>query len=53
MDFIIEHATDILAIFGALVTICTTIVKLTPTTKDDEVLNKLIEVIKALSLAKK
>lgn len=34
---------DILAVYGGLVAISTVIVKLTPTTKDNEVLDKVVK----------
>lgn len=50
MTWIIEHWQDILAIIGGVVSVSTVIVKLTPTTKDDSVLNTIIKVLSALSL---
>lgn len=43
MTWIIEHWADILAIYGGLVAISTVIVKLTPSTKDNEILDKIIK----------
>ncbi len=43
MTWIIEHWEDILAIYGALVALSTAIVALTPSTKDNEILNKIIK----------
>ena len=41
---------DVLAIIGGVVTVASIIVKLTPTQKDDNVLEKIIKILAALSL---
>lgn len=41
---------DVLAIIGGVVTVASIIVKLTPTQKDDSVLEKIIKILSALSL---
>lgn len=41
---------DVLAIIGGVVTVASIIVKLTPTPKDDNVLEKIIKILAALSL---
>lgn len=51
IDFIKEHWSDILAIYGGLVSVCTVIVKMTPTTKDDTILAKVIKVVDLFSTA--
>jgi hypothetical protein len=43
MTWILEHWADLLAIYGGLVAIATIIVKLTPSTKDNEILDKIIK----------
>ena len=43
MTWIIEHYVDVLAIYGAVVALSTAIVKLTPSTKDNEILDKIIK----------
>lgn len=48
--FLKLHYNDILAIIGGIVSIATIIVKLTPSTKDDEILNKVINVLSKLSI---
>ena len=48
--FLKLHYDDILAIIGGIVSIATIIVKLTPSTKDDEILNKIINVLSKLSI---
>ncbi|MBR3603324.1 MAG: hypothetical protein IKL48_01320 [Elusimicrobiaceae bacterium] len=50
MEWIQNNAKDLLAILGVVVTLSTMIVKLTPTSKDDRVLQKVIKVLSALSL---
>lgn len=50
MEWITQHWKDILAIIGAVVTVCSLIVKLTPTQKDDAFLAKVIKVLAALGL---
>ena len=50
MTFLKLHYDDILAIIGGIVSIATIIVKLTPSTKDDEILNKIINVLSKLSI---
>lgn len=46
-----EHWDDCLAIYGGVVAVCTVIVKLTPNTKDNEVLDKIISFIDLFSTA--
>lgn len=43
MTWILEHIDDVLAIYGALVAVCTVIVKCTKTDKDDKILNKVVK----------
>ena len=43
MSWILEHIDDLLAIYGAVVLVCSTIVKLTPSTKDNEIWNKIVK----------
>lgn len=50
MEWIQAHGKDILAIIGGVVTVCSIIVKLTPTQKDDTVLAKIIKILAALGL---
>lgn len=45
LDWILEHWVDLLAIYGAVVAICSTIVKLTPSTKDDAVWAKILKIL--------
>lgn len=50
IQWITEHWKDILAIIGGIVTVASLIVKLTPSTKDDAILAKIIKILAALSL---
>ena len=50
MKFLTQHAQELLQILGAVVALATLIVKLTPTSKDDCILAKIIKVLSALSL---
>ncbi len=45
LDWILNHWTDLLAIYGGVVAIATIIVKLTPSTKDDSILEKIIKIL--------
>lgn len=49
ISWIAEHWTDILAIYGGIVAVCTVIVKLTPSTKDNEILDKIIKFLDKFS----
>lgn len=51
MNWIAEHWQDLLAVYGGLVAVCTIIVKWTPTTKDNEILDKIIRVVDLFSTA--
>lgn len=50
MDWIINHWKDILSVIGGVVLVCSAIVKLTPTQKDDNILAKIIKILSALGL---
>jgi len=49
IDFITANWTNILAIYGAVVALATVIVKITPTTRDDEILGKIVAVLDVFS----
>lgn len=49
MTWILEHWTDLLAVYGAVVLVCSTIVKLTPTTKDDDWWAKIVKILDKFS----
>lgn len=50
MEWITAHWKDVLAIIGGVVTTASIIVKLTPTPKDNSVLEKIIVILSALGL---
>ncbi len=50
MDWILAHYADILAVVGAVVSLATVIVGLTPTTKDDEILGKIVRILDYISV---
>lgn len=49
MTWILEHWTDLLAFYGAVVLVCSAIVKLTPTTKDDDWWAKIVKILDKFS----
>lgn len=53
MQWIIDNYQNILTAIGAIVTAASTIVALTPSTKDDELLGKLIKAVEYLSVFNK
>lgn len=50
IDWLLTHWVDLLAIYGAVVAICSTIVKLTPSTKDDAVWAKILKILDLFSV---
>ena len=50
LNWILEHWVDLLAIYVAVVAICSTVVKLTPSTKDDNVWAKIIKILDKFSV---
>lgn len=49
LDWILENWDSLLAIYGAVVLICSTIVKLTPSTKDDDIWAKILKILDKFS----
>lgn len=49
IDWILNHWVDLLAIYGAVVAICSTIIKLTPSKKDDDVWAKILKILDLFS----
>ena len=49
MTWILEHWEDLLAVYGAVVLICSTVIKLTPTTKDDDWWAKIVKFLDKFS----
>lgn len=45
INWILEHWADLLAIYGGVVAVATVIVRLTPSTKDNEILDKIIKIL--------
>lgn len=50
IDFLQTNFENILAIIGGVVAIATAIVAITPSTKDNEILTKIVNVLEKLSL---
>lgn len=50
IDWVLNHWVDLLAIYGAVVAICSTIVKITPTQKDDNVWAKILKILDKFSV---
>ena len=50
INFITTHYDDLLAIIGGVVSVSTLIVKLTPNTRDDEILNKIVNFLDKFSV---
>lgn len=51
ITWISAHWEDVLAVYGAVVGLCTTIVKVTPSTKDDTIWGGIIKVLDFFSTA--
>lgn len=51
ISFVKIHWQDILAIYGAVVGCCTTVVKLTPSNKDDTIWGNIVKVLDFFSTA--
>lgn len=51
MTWILANWDNVLAIYGGVVAVCTTIVKITPNTKDDAIVSKVIKVLDFFSTA--
>ena len=50
ISFIQNHWDELLAIIGGVVSVASIIVKLTPTTKDDNALNTIVNFLAKLSI---
>lgn len=53
MEWIILHYQDLLAIAGAVVLVASLIVKLTPSTRDDEIVGKIMLFLESFSVVSK
>lgn len=51
LNWITENWDNILAVYGGLVALSTAIVKITPSTKDDDILAKIIKIFDFFSTA--
>lgn len=51
LTWILANWDNVLAVYGGVVALCTTIVKITPSTKDDTILAKVIKVLDFFSTA--
>jgi len=49
--WILANWDNVLAVYGGVVAFCTALVKITPTTKDDDVLGKVVKVADFFSTA--
>ena len=50
IEWIKEHALELWGIWGAIITIASIIVKLTPSQKDDSIFNIIMKILNALAL---
>lgn len=50
IEFIKEHAAEAWMVWGAIITIASVIVKVTPTKKDDKVFEVVFKILNALAL---
>lgn len=53
MEYLAGNYQDIFAVIGAVVTLASTIVVLTPSTKDDAIVGKIVEFISCFSVFNK
>ena len=53
MEWVAAHYNEILAAIGAVVTAASAIIALTPSTKDDEVLGKIMLLVEKFSIFNK
>lgn len=51
LAWLLAHTSELLTIYGGIVAVCTTIVKFTPSTKDDSIVAKVISVLDYFSTA--
>lgn len=49
--WILANWDNVLAVYGGVVAVCTTIVKMTPSVKDDAILGKVMKVLDFFSTA--
>lgn len=51
LTWILANWDNVLAVYGGVVALCTTIVKITPSTKDDTILGNIVKVLDFFSTA--
>lgn len=51
IDWIRDNWESVLAIYGAVIALCTTIVKITPSTKDDTIWGNIVKILDFFSTA--
>lgn len=51
VTWILSNWDNVLTIYGGIVAVCTTIVKMTPSVKDDAILGKVMKVLDFFSTA--
>lgn len=51
IDWIRDNWESVLSIYGAVVALCTTIVKITPSTKDDTIWGNIVKILDFFSTA--
>lgn len=51
IDWIRDNWESVLTIYGAVVALCTTIVKITPSTKDDTIWGNIVKILDFFSTA--
>lgn len=51
LELFTTYWDEVLTIYGGIVAVCTTIVKLTPSTKDDGIVDRIIKVLDFFSTA--
>lgn len=50
IEWVKEHALELWGIWGAIITIASIVVKLTPSQKDDKIYNIIMKILNALAL---
>ena len=53
IEYVMLHRTELLLLIPSVIGVCSIIVKLTPTLKDDAILAKVVKVLEACSLTSK
>jgi hypothetical protein len=53
INWIMNHKTELALVLTSVISIASVIVKMTPSTKDDEILSRFTKIVKALALTPK